>query len=95
MKLTRDQVLKVAKLARLGLTEEEIERFAGDLSDILTYVECLSELPTDDVEPTAQVTGLVNVFRDDEVDISENAERLLGTTNLEVYDNQIKVPPVF
>ncbi|MEE8185774.1 MAG: Asp-tRNA(Asn)/Glu-tRNA(Gln) amidotransferase subunit GatC, partial [Thermodesulfobacteriota bacterium] len=51
MKISRKEVVHVAKLARLALREEEIDMFARQLSDILTYVEKLSELNTNDVEP--------------------------------------------
>ena len=66
-KLTRDQVLKLAHLSRLKLTEEEIERFRKELSEILTYVEMLDRADTDGLKPTYQVTGLKNVMRDDRV----------------------------
>jgi aspartyl-tRNA(Asn)/glutamyl-tRNA(Gln) amidotransferase subunit C len=65
-KLSREQVLKLARLCRLKLTDEEIERFRNDLSEILTYVESLNNADTDGLEPTYQITGLKNVMRDDE-----------------------------
>lgn len=99
MKLTKDQVKHVAKLARLGLSEAEIEKFRTQLSGILDYVEQLNEVKTDGVEPTAQVTGLLNVMREDEVltkdvRLADPAE-LLKCTNLPVERNQIKVKNVF
>lgn len=66
-KLTRDQVLKLAQLSRLKLTDEEIERLGKELSEILTYVEMLNQADTRGLEPTYQVTGLKNVMREDEV----------------------------
>jgi aspartyl-tRNA(Asn)/glutamyl-tRNA(Gln) amidotransferase subunit C len=66
-KLTRDQVLKLAHLSRIKLTDEETERFRQELSDILTYVEMLNNAETQGLEPTYQVTGLKNVMRDDEL----------------------------
>ena len=66
-KLTRDQVLKLAHLSRLKLTEEEIERFSVELSEILSYVKVLDKIDTKGLEPTYQVTGLKNIMRDDEV----------------------------
>lgn len=65
MKLTRDEVEHLGRLARLVLTEEEKERYATELSAILDYVEQLQEVNTTDVEPTSQVTGLEDVYRDD------------------------------
>lgn len=65
-KLSRDDVLKLAALSRLKLTEEEIERFRTDLSEILDYVEKLDAVDVSDLKPTYQVTGLKNVMRSDE-----------------------------
>lgn len=58
-------VKKVAKLANLSLTPNEEVKFGKQLEDILTYVEKLNEVDTKNIEPTAQVTGLQNVKRDD------------------------------
>ncbi len=64
--IEREQVLHVAKLARLGLSEEEVERMAGELSGILEHVDRISELELDDVPPTSHVVELENVLRADE-----------------------------
>src|SRR5829696_4308469 len=64
--IERDQVLHVAKLARLRLSEEDVERMAGELSGILEHVDRIGELDLDDVEPTSHVVGLENVLRADE-----------------------------
>jgi aspartyl-tRNA(Asn)/glutamyl-tRNA(Gln) amidotransferase subunit C len=63
--IEREQVLHVAKLARLGLSEEEVERMAGELSGILEHVDRIAELDLDDVEPTSHVVALENVLRAD------------------------------
>lgn len=65
--LTRDDVLKLARLARLTLTDEEIEKYRTDLSEILKYVEQLQSVDVTGLEPTSQVTGLKNVTREDVV----------------------------
>ena len=65
--LTRTDVLKLASLAKLKLTDQEIEKFQHELSDILGYVEKLSEVDVTGLEPTTQVTGLTDVTRPDEV----------------------------
>lgn len=65
-KLSRDAVLKLAHLSRLKLTDEEVERFRVELSEILTYVEQLEQVDTKGLEPTYHVTGLTNVMRQDE-----------------------------
>lgn len=66
-KLTRDDVLKLARLSRLHLTDEEIAQFQEEISAILGYVEQLQKVDVTDLEPTYQVTGLKNVTRPDTV----------------------------
>lgn len=66
-KLTREDVLKLAKLAKLKLTDEEVESFTKEISEILNYVEQLQAVDIDSLEPTYQVTGLTNATRPDEV----------------------------
>lgn len=78
MKLTLEQVNHVAELARLGLSDEERERLTTELSKILDYIDQLDQLDTSNVEPTAQVGGLVDVFREDEVAPSFPVEAALG-----------------
>jgi aspartyl-tRNA(Asn)/glutamyl-tRNA(Gln) amidotransferase subunit C len=63
--IDRDQVLHIARLARLKLTDEEIERMAGELSGILEHVDRISELDLEGVEPTSHVIALENVLRPD------------------------------
>jgi aspartyl-tRNA(Asn)/glutamyl-tRNA(Gln) amidotransferase subunit C len=67
MKLSREEVLHIARLARLGLTETEVDRLREQLSNILEQFEALQEVDTTDVPPTAQSIPLQNVTRDDEV----------------------------
>jgi len=67
LKLSREQVLHIAELARLGLSDEETDLFAEQLSDILGYIEKLNRLATDDIHPTAQTIRMRNVTRADEV----------------------------
>ena len=65
--LSRDQVLYVARLARLELTEEEVERFSGELAKVLDYIEKISELgDLADVPPTSHVIAVENALRADE-----------------------------
>jgi len=65
MKITRLEVEHVAKLARLELSEQEKENLTDQLSNILTYVEKLNELDTNNVAPTSHVLDITNVMRDD------------------------------
>lgn len=90
-KLTRDDVLKLARLARLELSDDEIERYRDELSDILQYVEQLQSVDYKGLKPTNQVTGLTNVMRDDEIlDYGYRPADLLKNVP-DVKDNQIKV----
>jgi aspartyl-tRNA(Asn)/glutamyl-tRNA(Gln) amidotransferase subunit C len=63
--IDRDQVLHVAKLARLRLDDAEVDRMAGELSHILEHVETMNELDLEGVEPTSHVVDLTNVLRED------------------------------
>jgi len=65
--LTKDDVLHVAKLAKLDLTNEEVTKFQEQLSEIVGYISQLSKVDTSNLEPTSQTTGLENVFRRDEI----------------------------
>lgn len=67
MKLSREDVLKLARLSRLRLSDDEITKYQNELSAILDYVEQLDSVDVDGLKPTYQVTGLTNVFRKDEV----------------------------
>jgi aspartyl-tRNA(Asn)/glutamyl-tRNA(Gln) amidotransferase subunit C len=66
-KLTRDGVLHLAALAKLELTDKEIERFQKEMNEILGYVEQLQSVDVEGLEPTYQVTGLKSVTRKDEI----------------------------
>ena len=92
MSLTPDQVRHIAKLARLTLTEEEIARFTKDLGGIFTLIEQLGRVDTSGVEATAQVTGLSNALRADEVTTKASPDALLATSPLPVREHQIETP---
>lgn len=67
MALTTDDVRHIARLARVGLTDADVERYAAQLTVILDHFDALSRVPTDGLEPTAQPLPLYNVMRADEV----------------------------
>lgn len=92
--LSIEQIKHIAKLARLGVSDVEAEKFSKQLSSILGYVELLNEVDVTDVLPTSQVTGLQNVMREDTVKPFCTKEELLGCTELPVQLDQIKVKPV-
>ena len=78
MTLSRDDVAHVALLARLGLSDDEMERYGTQLDAILRAIDKLNEVDTSTVAETAQVGGLVNVWRDDVQQPSIGAERALA-----------------
>jgi aspartyl-tRNA(Asn)/glutamyl-tRNA(Gln) amidotransferase subunit C len=90
-KLSRDDVLKLARLARLDLSEAEVEEYSEELSAILQYVEQLGSVDVKGLKPTNQVTGLTNVTREDEIRDYGYAPADLLKNVPEVKDNQIKV----
>ena len=94
MELSQEQVRHIAKLARLGLSDDEVKKFSTQLTNILQYVEVLSEVDTSSVEATSQVTGLKNVMRPDAVQSDwTTREELLGCSELPVERDQIRVKP--
>jgi len=94
-KISLEEVKKIAGLARIEISAEEAKKFSGELSDVLGYVDQLSEVDTEDVEPISQVTGLVNVVREDvSEDFDEEMKRKLIERAGERKDNYIKVKSV-
>ena len=91
--VSEDTVRHIALLARLECTDGEIRRFAGDLNDILAYVEKLRELDTRGIEPTSHALWLRNVFRDDVVRPSLTSEQALANAP-EREAGHFKVPQV-
>ncbi len=75
--IDREQVLHVARLARLSLSEEEVETMARELSGILEHVDRIAQLDLDEVEPTSHVVDLENVLRPDEPRPSWPREQIL------------------
>ncbi len=78
MKISKQEVDHVAKLARLELTDQEKELFTNQLSNILTYVDQLNKLDTKNVEPTSHVLDIKNVMREDVADQSLAQEKALA-----------------
>jgi aspartyl-tRNA(Asn)/glutamyl-tRNA(Gln) amidotransferase subunit C len=78
MKLTQEEVLHIARLAKLGVTPEDVEKFQEQLSNILENFEALKSVDTKDVPPTAQSIPLENVLRDDKVIPSYPPEQILA-----------------
>jgi len=89
--IDREQVLHVARLARLKLSDEEVERMAGELSDILGHVDRISQMDLDGVEPTSHVVALENVVRADVPRPSLPREAALANAP-EPVDGAFRVP---
>jgi aspartyl-tRNA(Asn)/glutamyl-tRNA(Gln) amidotransferase subunit C len=89
--LTREDVLKLARLARINLTDDEVEHFVEEFNEILTYVAELQSVDISGLEPTSQVTGLTNVTRKDEVKEYGYTPADLLALVPQVEKNQIKV----
>lgn len=88
--LTRDDILKLAKLSKLELTDEQVDKFRTEIAEVVAYVEQLQSADVSGLEPTNQVTGLTNVMREDEVRQYAKREDLLKNLPAE-EDGQIKV----
>ncbi|MFA6424028.1 MAG: Asp-tRNA(Asn)/Glu-tRNA(Gln) amidotransferase subunit GatC [Candidatus Magasanikbacteria bacterium] len=94
MSLSIEEVRKIAKLARIKLTPAEEKRHADTISTVLNFVNTLNEVDTQGVEPTAQVTGLEDVTREDVTKICPYKKELLAQMPL-ISANLLKVPAVF
>lgn len=77
MKVDKEQVIHIAKLANLNLTEEEIDKYANNLEEILNFAEIINSIDTENISETIMSNQNVNVFRKDEVVQFENREELL------------------
>lgn len=89
--LTREDVLKLARLSRLSLTPEEVDEYLAELTEVLQYVEQLGDVDVTGLQPTTQVTGLQNVMRDDQVvDYGVGRDTLLALAP-QTQDGQLKV----
>jgi aspartyl-tRNA(Asn)/glutamyl-tRNA(Gln) amidotransferase subunit C len=93
MKITQDEVLYVADLARLDLDAASIEKFAGQIGEILEYVDQLTEVDTEGIRPTSHAISLNNAFREDERGQSLDRERALDNAP-DKEDGNFVVPKV-
>lgn len=93
MKITQSTAKHLAELSSLSLSDQELETLTVDLDNIVNYIGELSDLDTAGVEPTYQVTGLSNVWREDEIGNHLSREKLLDLAPAS-RDNQVEVPQV-
>ena len=91
--ITREDVAHLASLARLALTDEELDHYAGQLDVILSAVASISEVAADDIPPTTHAVPVVNVFRDDVVTPSLDREALLDAAPA-AEEGRFRVPRI-
>lgn len=94
--LTKQEVEHIADLARIGITEEETEKYQKDLSAILEYFKKLDEIDTSSVEPIGHIAGVMDRYREDvSEDCSETQRRAIIASAPDVKNDSIKVKSVF
>ncbi len=91
--LTKEEIIKISQLARIALTDQEVEKFQKELSAVLDYVEELKNVNVEGLEEVSQVTGLVNVQRDDKIVNSEILEDIFKNAP-EMKDGYFKVKAI-
>lgn len=94
MKLSTDQVKHVSKLANLKLSQKELEKFAKELSEILSYVEQLSKTDTKNIKPLAHAAGFRNITREDETEPSLSSDEALRNAK-DIHNDLIKIEAIF
>ena len=92
--ITNDDVRRLAQLSSLQMSDDEVQAIRTDIENILNYVQQLNELDTTGIEPTYQVTGLQNVWRDDQIDGGGVSREQLLALATERTENCVKVPQV-
>ncbi|MDD5469890.1 MAG: Asp-tRNA(Asn)/Glu-tRNA(Gln) amidotransferase subunit GatC [Candidatus Peribacteraceae bacterium] len=91
--ISHDDVRHIAKLCRLSLEEDKVEKFSRELTSILTYIDRLQEVDTKGVKPLKSVTGLTNAMREDAVrEDGTSPDALLECSPLPIVDHQIQTP---
>ncbi|MEK7168411.1 MAG: Asp-tRNA(Asn)/Glu-tRNA(Gln) amidotransferase subunit GatC [Patescibacteria group bacterium] len=93
-KLTKKQVLHVAELSNLTLTDSEIKKLTPQLDKIIDFVAKLSEVDTDGVEPTSQTTGLTNILKEDIVKSDESLSQDEALSATDDQNGYFKVPSI-
>jgi len=95
MKINSQEIERLAKLSKIELSQEEKQKFPGELSAILEYVELLNEVNTDEVEETSQVTGLTNVTREDDDNYTFEKSDMIASMPDTNEEGELKVHAVF
>ena len=93
MKVSREEIMHIANLARLNLSEEEIQRYTNDMEDILNFANTINNINTENIGESIAASNNVNVFRKDEVKEFEDKEMLMKNA-MEVEDGMFHLPSV-
>ena len=93
MEISKEEIMHIAKLANLKLTEEEIPEYIKNLEDILNFANIVNKAPTEGLDTSIGVLDKYNVFRKDEIKVFEDNKALLQNTQ-EQEDNTFKIPKV-
>jgi aspartyl-tRNA(Asn)/glutamyl-tRNA(Gln) amidotransferase subunit C len=93
-RLSKADVLHVAKLAKLDLSDAEVKKFLPQLSNVVEHIGELSKVDTSGVEPTSQTTGLENIFREDEIKESNLDQNAAMSGTDKSYNGYFKVPAI-
>lgn len=93
MQINREEIIHIAKLANLSLTDEEIDKYTNDMEEILTFANTVNNVNTDDIDELASLEENYNVFRKDEVKAFGNREELLKNAPSQ-EDGMFKIPKV-
>lgn len=93
MTISKDEIIHIAKLANLNLSEEEIERYAKDMTDILEFADIVNNLNTDEIKETIGINGEYNVFRKDEIKQGISRDKLLKNAPSQ-DDGMFRIPKV-
>ena len=92
--MTTDEILQIAKLAKINLSPKEAEKFAGEFSWILDFFKILEKVDTENVAEIAQISGSKNIFRADKIENFAAAAEILGCSENEIENNSIKIPKI-
>lgn len=94
MKITREEILHLAKLSNLQIKDQELVSLSNDLENIIDYISKLNQVDTEGVEPTYQVFELSNIWREDQVTSQPATPEQLISLSPTTVNQQIKVPKV-
>lgn len=93
MQIRKEEIIHIAKLANLNLTEEEIEKYTNDMQDILAFANTINQVDTEGIDEKASLEEKYNVFRKDEVKVFKDRDALLQNAPAQ-EDGMFRIPKV-